>query len=426
MEMIKEQGRPQPAGADNGQADQGQHGRQQTGVGPEKSQHGAGSQAQVHRKRHFVADLAGGQAVEDVFVLAQASRRQARNGPFWSLTLQDATGSMEAKIWSPQAQEYTDLQAGQIVHVAGRTQLYQDKVQLTVEALRPIIPPCDHCDSDEDGALSLSQPQSGQQIDEHIWPQPLQRSVNLADLVPTSEVPPETLLARLEDVLREHIVYMPWKRFVFKVLGDPGIRAKLLVATGAKTMHHAYVGGLLEHTFGVVKLCIGFCEQYPRLDKDILLAAAAFHDIGKAWELVSVPSCDYTSEGRLLGHIQIGLHVLEPFLQKMKIDQDLVVHFKHIFISHHGEYEYGSPKRPKTAEAFALHFADNIDAKMNQVALATSTEGDGEPAWPVWSPYQRGLDRYLCRPRPTPGQGDDGVKQHEATRENQCSLLLKE
>lgn len=367
----------------------------------------------VHRKRQFVADLAGGQPVADVFVLAQASRRQARNGPFWSLTLQDATGQLEAKLWSPQAQDYHDLRAGHILHVTGRTQMYQDKVQLSVEALRPVLSP---------EARPQSEDEDGQGTP---WPEPLYAMVNLADLVPTSAVPPETLLARLEDLLREHILYPPWRRLVFKVLGDPDIRGRLLVATGAKSMHHAYVGGLLEHTLSVVQLCVQFCQQYPRLDKDVLLAAAAFHDLGKAWELISLPACDYTSEGRLLGHIQLGLQVLEPFLNKMKVDADLVLHFKHIIISHHGEYEYGSPKRPKTAEAFALHFADNLDAKMNQVERATTIESEEEPAWPVWSEYQRGLDRFLCRPRPTPGQAGEECRPAAASKEDQCSLLLK-
>ncbi|WP_051286537.1 3'-5' exoribonuclease YhaM family protein [Megalodesulfovibrio gigas] len=364
-----------------------------------------------HRKDQFVAELVGGQQVADVFVLAQASRRQARNGPFWSLTLQDATGQLEAKLWSPQAQDYHDLRAGQIMHVTGRTQMYQDKVQLSVEALRPVLSP-------------ETRPQEPE-AEETPWPQPLYTRVELADLVPISAVPPETLLARLEDLLREHILYPPWRRFVFKVLGDPEIRGRLLVATGAKSMHHAYVGGLLEHTLGVVQLCAHFCRQYPRLDKDVLLAAAAFHDIGKAWELVSLPACDYTTEGRLLGHIQLGLQMLEPYLQKMKVDADLVLHFKHIVISHHGEYEYGSPKRPKTAEAFALHFADNLDAKMNQVERATSTETEEEPGWPVWSEYQRGLDRFLCRPRPTPGQAGEDCRPTASAKEDQCSLLLK-
>ncbi|WP_460032433.1 3'-5' exoribonuclease YhaM family protein [Megalodesulfovibrio paquesii] len=368
------------------------------------------------RKRQFVAELTGGAQVADIFVLAQASRRQARNGPFWSLVLQDSTGQLDAKIWSPQAQDYHELRPGQILHVSGRAQLYQDKVQVTVDQLRPVLPP---------PVVDDDQPPP-----EERWPEPIYALVDLSDLVPTSAVPPETLLARMEDLLREHIVYPPWRRFVFKVLGDPDIRARLLVATGAKSMHHAYVGGLLEHTLGVVQLCVNFCQQYPRLDKDVLLAAAAFHDLGKAWELVALPACEYTNEGRLLGHIHLGLQILEPYLQKMKIDPELTMHFRHIILSHHGEYEYGSPKRPKTAEAFALHFADNLDAKMNQVeraiGAAAGQEADEEPEWPVWSDYQRGLDRYLCRPKPTPGQGVEACKRTGPAKEDQCSLLLKE
>lgn len=381
-----------------------------------KEQPDAAPQGQPWRKRQFVAEFKGGQPLEDIFVLAQASRRQARNGPFWSLLLQDATGQAEAKMWSPQSLEYPDLKAGGIIHVSGRVQLYQDRPQVVVEALRPVIQAAT-CSADaEDVACP----------DPDIWPPPLVLALDLADLVPTSAIPPERLLAQLEELLREQVQYPAWKRFIARVLGDPAIRARLLTATGAKTMHHAYVGGLLEHSLAVARLCLAFSELYPDLDRDILLTAAAFHDLGKAWELVSIPACDYTSEGRLLGHIHLGLHVLEPHLQKMKLDADLAMHFKHLLLAHHGEHEYGSPKRPKTAEAFALHYADNLDAKMNQHqrVCPLPTAEEGEPAWPIWSEFQRGLDRQLCRPRPTPGQGTEARKA-PPPKENQCSLLSK-
>ena len=352
------------------------------------------------RKSAFVSDLTPNQRIEDMFVLVSARQGQARNGPFWTLVLQDRTGRIDAKIWSPQSQEYPNLESGGVVLVRGLTGTYRDQIQLTVDWLRE---------------LETSDP-----------------AVDMAELVPSSENRPEDMLERLEALSLSVLHYPPWRTLAKKLLRDEHVRAKLLAAPGAKAMHHAYLGGLLEHTLSVVELCLKFSDHYPELDREILFLAAILHDLGKAWELSEGPATDYTDQGRLLGHIHIGLEVLEPFLAKCKADADLVMHLKHIILSHHGEYEYGSPKRPKTREAMALHYADNLDAKMNQMgnAFAEAMQGkepvpgaEAEADSPLWTPYQRSLERFLYKPRPTPGNG--APKKKPAKEENQCSLPLK-
>ena len=150
----------------------------------------------------------------------------------------------------------------------------------------------------------------------------------------------------------------------------------------AKSVHHGFVGGLLEHTLGVTKLCGQFADNYPILNRDLLLAAAMFHDIGKLEELSTFPENDYTDEGQLLGHIVIGaeevgarIRTIEGFPRKMGSE------LRHCILAHHGELEYGSPKKPALAEAVALNFADNIDAKMETMKEAFANVPDGNTDW---------------------------------------------
>jgi 3'-5' exoribonuclease len=314
----------------------------------------------------YIRDITPGQSIQDSFLLAEARTGQSRNGPYWSLIVQDKTGQMEAKVWSPLSQQHPGLAAGQIVLVRAQAANYRDKCQLTIDQLTPVDP----------------------------------AEADLSEFLPPSPVEPERLLAEMEELCRAELTHKPWRALMRKILSDEEIRARLLPATGAKSVHHAYAGGLLEHTLAVAKTCMALCGLYPHLDRQILLVAACLHDLGKAWELSSGLSCDYTDEGRLIGHIQLGLAQVEPFLAKAKdLDEGLALHLRHIILAHHGEYEFGSPRRPKTPEAFILHFADNIDAKMNTLAGAyAEIEGTEQN----WTPYQRFLDRFLYRAGHTP------------------------
>ena len=340
----------------------------------------------VTKKSQYIQDLTTGTRVDDRFILAAASLAQSRNGPYWSLTFQDATGKIDGKIWSPKSQEYPALEPGQMTRVLGFVESYRDRNQLKVDHLELL----------------------------DIGPD----EVDFADFLPTSATPPARLMEMLEDLITEHMKHAPWKHFCRKVLRDETIRPKLLYAPGAKTVHHAYVGGLLEHTLAVAKLCMSICDNYPDLDRQTLLAGAIFHDLGKAWEYTEGPAIDHTDEGRLMGHIQLGIEKIEPFLGRAKsLDDPLKLHLKHLITSHHGEHEFGAPVRPKTAEAFALHYADNLDAKLKIIDQAFE-DMDGEAQW---TPYLRYLERNVLRAAPTPAKTD---KKNDPL-ENQCSLPLK-
>jgi 3'-5' exoribonuclease len=375
------------------------------------------------KKIQYINEIVAGDEVRDLFLLAAASLQQARNGPFWRLELKDAGGSLEAKIWSPQSQEYAELAPGGIVEVYGRCGVFRDRLQLTVDKLRPL--------SEEDTA-----------------------GCDLSLFLPASARPPEGMLEELERLCDRELGYAPWRRFVFAVLRHEDIRPRLLTAPAAKNVHHAYVGGLLEHTLSVAGLVLRLADHYPELDRQLLLVAAVCHDIGKIWELTGGIDNDYSDAGRLLGHTFLGLERLEPLLREADPSPELARHFKHLVLSHHGEHQFGAPQLPQTAEAFALHHADNVDAKTAQFrnVFSASTNGDAG-----WSPYQPTLGRFLHKPRRTPGtappedgtnpeidaaeSGERDIDRREAAadalergqggtgrtppKERQCSLLSK-
>ena len=345
-----------------------------------------------------ISSLAAGDEVRSVYVISLAALQQSRNGPYWRLELKDASGVLEAKIWSPLSQAYPSLAAGQMARVEGRTNLYRDQVQLTVDSLRIL--------SDEEMA-----------------------ELPMEDFMPSSARPAADMMADIEALCDEVFTHKPWKKFVRSVFTDKRIRPLLMKAPAAKSVHHAYAGGLLEHLLSVAGLCMRMADHYADMDRQVLLAAALLHDIGKIDEMGGLLVTDYTDEGRMLGHIVQGLVMLEPFLQKSGLEPELALHFKHLVASHHGEREYGAASVPATPEAFALHFADNMDAKYNQCVCAVPPAEEG--AGMAWSPWVSLLNRSLCRPVRTPEAPAEEKKRapraekkpESRQEERQCSLL---
>ncbi|MDL2316581.1 HD domain-containing protein [Desulfovibrio sp. OttesenSCG-928-A18] len=317
-------------------------------------------------QKRMLAELTLGEEVADLFLLASAQQGQSRNGPYWRLDLRDASGAMPGKIWSPQSQAYPELPQGVPVFLRGRVGSYREKLELTVESLRLL---------EEEEATGL----------------------NPALFMPASPHDPNAMLEELRALARGVLVHKPWRKLILGLLDDPDIGPRFRLAPAAKGMHHAYAGGLLEHTLSVARLCMLIADNYPELDRQILFAGALCHDLGKIWELSGGLSIDYTSEGRLLGHISLVMERLAPYLRKAGLEPDLVEHLQHLILSHHGSLEFGSPRLPATAEALVLHYADNIDAKLQQVRTAL----DGVPPG-AWSQYNMGLERFLFQAQPSP------------------------
>ena len=345
--------------------------------------------------RRFVSELALGDEVSDIYILAAAQQGQARNGPYWRLDFKDAGGVIGGKIWSPQSQAHPDLAPGQAVHLRGRVTSYRDKLEVAVDDLRVL--------SEEERA-----------------------ALDLALFMPASAHNPDAMLAELLDLARRTLTHKPWRKLITSILTDAEIAPLLRTAPAAKGMHHAYAGGLLEHTLSVARLCMRLADHYPALDRQALFAGAVCHDLGKIWELSSGLAIDYTTPGRLIGHINILVQKLAPFIKKSGLEPGYAQHLEHLVLSHHGTYEFGSPRLPSTAEAVALHYADNIDAKLQQILAAL----DGVPE-DGWSPYNPGLERFLYRAPQSPAsrsreRSAPDAPEHPLPLLDQCLLPSKE
>jgi 3'-5' exoribonuclease len=342
--------------------------------------------------RQSIRDIQPNGDVRSVFLLGASSLQQSRNGPYWRLELRDASGRLEAKIWSPLSSAFTELPAGTLAEVEGRAGLYREQVQLVVSSLRLLT-------AEEQAALPL------------------------ADFMPASSRPGAEMLADLEALCLSELSHEPWRKFALSVLGAPDIRERLLSAPAAKNIHHAYAGGLLEHMLSVAGLCLRLADHYPDLDRQTLFVAAVFHDIGKLEEMSGGLATEYTDGGRLLGHIVQGLLMLEPHLAAAGVEPELALHFRHLLASHHGEAAFGSPRPPASAEAFALHHADNVDARISQLRglfppenrPAREEENGETETGMAWSPWQNLLERSLCRPARTPETPREDGREQEAS-----------
>ncbi|MCR4667417.1 MAG: HD domain-containing protein [Desulfovibrio sp.] len=288
------------------------------------------------QKGIYVKEIQPNYPVQGFFIVRKSQSRKTRAGSFfWSLTLADTSGEIEAKIWRPEQCGLAVLPGeGTILEVmAGQGSSYNDTVQLTLETCR-----------------SLDEIES-----ERLDPEWFRaRSPRSAD----------GMRQELEELIERELTWKPWNEFVKAVFGDFEILAAFCSCPGAIRVHHAYVGGLLEHTLGVCALCRAFSDAYPELDRQLLLVGALFHDIGKIREYACSLDISSTDEGRLLGHLTMGVDILEPFLRQSDIPSHLAMHLRHLILSHHGEAEFGACVAPQTPEAIALHFADNMDAKM--------------------------------------------------------------
>lgn len=339
----------------------------------------------------FVKDIVPNAEAAGIFAVADAALAQSRNGPYWRLVLADASGSVEAKIWSPLSGEFSEIAPGTLAWVEGRAALFRSALQLAVEKFRPL-----------DAAEAAS--------------------VDQTAFLPSSPYPIDDMAGELRELCRQEFTHKPWRRLVAAVLDDEELGPKFRSAPAAKNVHHAYAGGLLEHTLGVFRLCRRMANQYAELDRQTLLAGALFHDFGKIREFSGGFSNDYTGEGRLLGHLMLGVEMLGPFLVRSRLEPGLQEHLKHLILSHHGELEFGAVRQPHTPEALALHCADNLDAKLAQCrGLFAALEGDG----PAWTPWQPTLGRPMYRPPRTPGGREGAPKERKTAKREECLSLLK-
>ncbi|MFQ5839566.1 MAG: 3'-5' exoribonuclease YhaM family protein [Candidatus Methylomirabilales bacterium] len=310
-----------------------------------------------------VQDLKLHDAVTSFFQARRPQLRPRKGGePFLTLTLGDRTGELAGVMWEGAGPIGERLQEGDIVKVQGVVGSYQGNLQLVIQRLRVAEPP----------------------------------EVKIEDFLPTTTGDVAAMMAAIE-ATAESFTEPALKHLVQGVLTDLEIRKRFMTAPAAVGIHHAYLGGLAEHTLSVLRLCQLMADHYgPVVQRDLLLTSAILHDVGKLFELRYDRVFEYTDEGRLLGHITEGVLFLE---KRIAADPDfpepLRQQLLHNVLSHHGEYEWGSPKRPKTLEALILHSVENLDGKVNLFLRLMREHVD--PSRPEWTSYDRGLGRPLYR-----------------------------
>ena len=323
-----------------------------------------------------VEDIRDRQEVRGTFLVRGISLRTAKNGkPYLSMQLGDKTGSVEARVWDDAERFDAACDTGEVVAVVGRGTSFQGKVQLHVNRLERLPP----------------------------------EAVALEDFMPASVFSPEEMLAALRDVVAG--VEDPWIRKLLEAaLADPAVATALPVAPAAKVFHHAWLGGLLEHTLSMCRVLLILHAHYDRLlpgmlDRDLLVAGAFFHDIGKILEISSGAGFEYTDEGRLVGHIVQGVELISAKAAAIEgFPPALLARVKHLVVAHHGKLEFGSPLTPRTAEAYLLHLVDLMDARMNAMNAAFREEA-GQP----WTSFNRMMEGFLLNPFGAAAEAAEGA-----------------
>ncbi len=311
-------------------------------------------------KSAYVADLEADQTITSFFLVCDKEIRATREGkPFLRLELGDRTGTVEARMWDHFEEIASSISRDDFVKVQARVELYRNKTQLALDRLRRAEP----------------------------------AEVDLADYFPHTREDIEKLYTELCSVVAS--VGNPWlKRLLAGVVEDPEIVPQLKRAPAAMRMHHAYLGGLLEHIVSLCGLCRAVAARYPEADADLLLTGAVLHDLGKIRELTYERSFGYSTEGHLLGHIILELELVTKKIDALEgFPAELKTLVQHLLISHHGQYEFGSPKLPMFREAILLHYLDDLDSKMASIR-STLAADKNEGEWTAWT---AALDRRLLR-----------------------------
>lgn len=306
----------------------------------------------------FIKDYRDGDRVFDIYLCKHKISAVTKNGkPYETATLQDKTGTIEAKIWDPNSMGIADFDAMDYVEVYGDITSFNGALQINVKRTRVAQP------GDYDARNYL--PVSSKDIDEMF-----------------AEV-----TAYIKALGNPYLKKMCEKLF----LEDAAFQKAFKESSAAKSVHHGFIGGLLEHTLSVTKMCDYYCTRYEKLNKDLLITAALCHDIGKTKELSAFPLNDYTDDGNFLGHIVMGTEMVGDVIREIDgFPAKLASQLKHCILSHHGELEFGSPKKPAIMEAVALNFADNTDAK-----LQTFTEILDSTTEKGWMGYNRLLESNI-------------------------------
>jgi 3'-5' exoribonuclease len=316
----------------------------------------------VRKKSLYAKDIKSGAKVSELFLVSEKTLAYSQKGlPYLNLRLKDKTGELDGKVWE-NAHEWDKLfRKGEVVQITARALNYKNAVQLSVSDI--------------------------QKTEE--------QEVDPADFFPVAQRDPDEMFAEMmayvERIDNDHL-----KRLLLAFFADEEILRLFKRAPAAKGFHHVYVGGLLEHTLSVVRLLDVVADHYDNIDRDLLIAGGILHDIGKIYEFSYDSLIDYTDEGRLIGHIVMGVEMLDGKIKAVDgFPSHLAMELRHLILSHHGTLEFGSPKRPKTVEALIVHYIDDMDAKVNSFQKFISDAAHDEESY--WTPFNRFFERFIYK-----------------------------
>jgi 3'-5' exoribonuclease len=313
-------------------------------------------------KRDYVNELTDGARVDSPFALRSKETRSSRNGePYLALELADRTGQIAAICFRPN-QNAMSAPVGSVVAVRGVVASYRGTKRIRVEEIAPAC------------------------------------SWEAGDIIASISRPHDELMSEFKELVSS-VRDRELRSVLLAVFRDPAFLDRFARCPGSQSYHHAYLGGLLEHTVSVARLCRALAEQYDQVDRDLLVSAALLHDVGKCEELSFDTSIEFTDEGRLVGHVVLGMRLIGDAIARAhaRVAPARLTLLQHAVLSHHGELEWGSPKRPSTLEALLLHHADNLDAKASGFsAILAGASRAGAP----WTDASNLFRRPLWAPRP--------------------------
>ena len=312
-------------------------------------------------KKIFIEDIKENDKFESVFLVKEKNLAMSKNGkPYLNLKLGDRSGEIEARVWDNAEYFSTLFEKDDFINVTSRVSKYQNNLQLVLFGIEK----CHEKEVFIDDFL----PKTDKNIERMF-----------GELVETSKAVKNIYLRKLLNVFFD----------------DEGFIRLFKIAPAAKGLHHVYIGGLLEHSLSVGKLILHTAKNYKGINTDLLLTGGILHDIGKVYELSYDRSFDYTDKGRLLGHITIGVEMIENKISEVSnFPEDLAMLLKHLILSHHGHYEFGSPKRPKTIEAIILYYLDDMDSKVNGFQQFIAKEKDKRSKC---TGYHKLFERYIYK-----------------------------
>ncbi len=314
----------------------------------------------MNNKSIYIKDIKPGNRVSDIFLVTEKNMAVSQKGnPYLSLRLRDKTGDVDGRVWDNVDEMNGIFKKGDVIRIHSRAVSFRNVIQLSISEIQALE----------------------------------ETEIDPADYSPASKLDTgemyEALMGFIETMENQHL-----KNLLTLIFSNGETAEAFQTAPAAKGFHHSYIGGLLEHTLSVTRLIDHVALHYGEVDRDLLITGGILHDIGKIDEFSYRKMIDYTDEGRLIGHIVMGLEMVDKKIDEIEdFPEDLALELRHILLSHHGVLEYGSPKRPKTVEALIVNYMDDLDAKVNAFREYIAGSDDDSN----WTPFHRLLERFIYK-----------------------------